>query len=313
MLNLKDVTEVDDPVEITVSRSTGGVIKKVQSFASAYNTLLNGLKAKTEYNATEKKMGILSRDVTATFMKSQMRNPFSGIIDGFVDTIDDFVQASDIGITFNGSGEMEVDVEVFGDAINENYFDVFELLGATKSGNSTNADAIDFYAASDKYTTAGTYEVEVDLIDIEDATRIDEVRIRLTGETEWRTEGITWDGNGIVTVKNTDEPYNPEHLLQLEVNLNKPPDVTYDATVYVKQGMAGALEDLLATALDTDGQLDKSKLIIEEKIESMTKRIDAEERRLNNVETRLITKYARLERTLAMLQQQQGAVSVMPM
>jgi len=41
----------------------------------------------------------------------------------------------------------------------------------------------------------------------------------------------------------------------------------------------------------------------------MERRIENEEARLTKVETRLIARYARLERTLTMMQQQMGAVS----
>ena len=122
--------------------------------ANKFNTLMTELEKQTEYNAETKQMGILSNDIAISFIKQQARNLFIGILDGFVDTRDDFIQASDIGITFDGAGMMEFDKDVFNDAVNKNYADVLEVLGATKSGNSTSS-IVQFHDASDKYTTAG--------------------------------------------------------------------------------------------------------------------------------------------------------------
>ena len=309
-LSLKEITEVDDPVVITVSRSTGAVVGKMQTLANAYNALLSELKSKTEYNAAEKKMGILSSDVAALFMKSQIRNPFFGIIEGFLDTEDSFVQAADIGISFDGSGEMEIDAEVFGNAINEDYFGVLELLGATKSGNST-SDTIKFYDASDKYTEAGTYDIEVTVEDLGEGNVIKSARMKLSTSSQWST--ATWSGNLVTGNTTFDDdgsgPLYPESGLQVTVDLSDAGD-PITATVRVKQGMAGIMEDLLDSALESDGQIDRSVDILEDKIESMQSRITAEENRLNNVETRLIQKYARLEKTLALMQQQMGAISM---
>lgn len=304
-LNLHDVTEVSDPIEITINRNTAYVRQKIQTMVTAYNALITELKSKTEYDAETKKMGILSNDIAVSFIKTQARDPFIGIVDGFVDTIDSFVQAFDIGISIDGAGMMEFDQDDFNDAINEDFMDVLELLGATKSGNSSST-IVQFYNASDKYTTAGTYDIEVDIV----SNAITGVRIKLSSESTWRT--APWPDNFVTGNSDFDDngdPLYPENGLQFTVDPNQP-DETYEATIYVKQGMAGALKDLLDQILEADGRLDISKDILDDKITAMERRIENEENRLNDVETRLIEKYARLERILATLQQQMSAVSV---
>lgn len=304
-LNLQDVTEAETPIKITISRNTGSVSKKIQTMVTAYNALIAELKTKTEYDAEAKKMGILSKDIAISFIKTQTRDPFIGIADGFVDTIDDFVWASDIGLSIDGTGMMEFDTDEFNDAINDNFDAVLELLGATKSGNSSDT-MIQFYGASDKYTTAGTYDIEVDI----ESNAITGVRIKLSSESTWRT--APWPDNFVTGNSDFDDngdPLYPENGLQFTVDPNQP-DETYEATINVKQGMAGALEDLLDEILETDGRLDISKDILDDRITAMDRRIENEENRLNNEEKRLIAKYARLEKTLAMMQQQMGAVSM---
>ena len=305
-LNLHDVTEVDTPIKITINRNTGSVSKKIQTMVTAYNDLITELKSKTEYDTEAKKMGILSNDIAVSFIKFQTRDPFIGIADGFVDTIDSFVQASDIGLSIDGAGMMEFDTDEFNDAINDDFDDVLELLGATKSGNSSST-IIQFYNANDKYTTAGTYDVEVDIA----SNTITDVRIKLSSESTWR-DNATWPNNLVSGNSDFDDdgnPLYPENGLQLTVDPNQS-DGTYTATINVKQGMAGALEDLLDKVLKADGRLDISKEILDDKVTAIARRIENEENRLNNVETRLIQKYARLEKTLAMMQRQMAAVSI---
>ncbi|GAG68340.1 unnamed protein product, partial [marine sediment metagenome] len=193
--------------------------------------------------------------------------------------------------------------------MNDNFMDVLEIIGATKSGNSSST-VLQFYNASDKYTIAGTYEVEVDI----SSNAIDAVRIRLSGASEWNA-GATWTGAGLITanstfLEDTNDPAYPEHSLQLSVDLTQA-DGTYTATVNVKQGVAGALKDLLEEVLEADGRLDTSVGILDDKIIAMDRRIENEEDRLNSVETRLIEKYARLEKTLALMQQQMAAASML--
>jgi flagellar capping protein FliD len=202
---------------------------------------------------------------------------------------------------------MEFDTDVFNDAINEDFTDVLELLGATKTGNSSST-MIQFYGASDKYTTAGTYEIEVDIA----SNAITDVRIRLLGESTWRDDAA-WPDNLVTGNSDFDDdgnPLYPENGLQFTVDPVQD-DGTYTATINVKQGMAGALEDLLDEILEADGQLDISKGILDDRITVMARRIENEENRLNDVETRLIAKYARLEKTLAMMQKQMAAVSML--
>lgn len=312
-LNLVAVSEKDDDgnpiaVQITISRNTGGVSNNIDKMVAAYNDLISELKTQTEYDPTTKKMGLLSRDVAASYMKSEVSSPLIGVIKGFVNTVDSFVQSSDIGITMKGDGTLEFDKTKFSDAVTKDFDGVLEALGATKSGNST-SNIIGFYGASKEYTRAGTYEVKVAIAD----HKITSVKIRMSGETEWRDNPVGKDGNFITgnsTFDTKGQPIYPENGLQLNVDLSQA-DGAYDATIHVKQGIMGGLDDILKKAMDTDGQLDMSKKILDDKSAAMQKTIDNEQTRLKGVQQRLTDKYARLEKTLTMLQQQQGAVTAM--
>ncbi len=259
-LNLYDVSEYDETeqeytsIKVTLTRNTALVRTRVQSMVNAYNKLMTYLRTNTEYNAETKKMGILSTDIAVSLIKSQIRDPFIGVLDGFTGALDTFIQASDIGITVDGHGMLEFDTGDLDAAIGENYMDVLYLLGATATGNSSNT-TIDFYNASDIYTTAGTYHVQVEIIERDGSNVIDSAQVKLSSESVYRD--MTVDGNlitGDSTFDSGGNPIYPENALQLTVDLTS--TGTFTATIHVKQGMAGVLEDYVDTIMEADGRIE---------------------------------------------------------
>jgi flagellar hook-associated protein 2 len=310
-LGLNDVTPENNPVKVTVNRNTSSISKKIQTLVAAYNDLVSELKTKTEYNTETKQLGLLNRNVAATSLKTQNKTPFTTIAKGFLESVDHFVQAGDIGLTLDGAGKLKFDTEKFDNALNENYKGVLDLLGAAKSGSSSSTD-VHFYNASTKYTTAGIYHVK---IVIDENNQITSAKIKLSTETEYR-DADSWDDN-IVSFNSSfngkGNPANPEHSLQLSVDLAQG---TYGTDqnpiiVRVKQGIFGSLEETLNTLLKTDGQMDISNEAIDTKVSQMKSKIEKEEARLKKVEARLTQKYARLEKILTSMQQQMASVGSM--
>lgn len=306
-LNLHDVTETDTSIEITVQRNTQAITKKITNMMTAYNELTSYLKQQTEYNNETKEMGILSTNFGISFIKSQIRNPFFGIAGGFDNDTDSFLQASDIGLTVDHNGVMELDQSELKDAINENFMDVIYLLGAAGIGDS-DSNTIDFYGSSKTYTTGGTYDVDITI----SGGTVTIALIKLSSESTWRN--AIWSGNGSLisgdsTFDNNGDPLYPENSLQLTVDLST--DGNFTATVRVKQGVAGALEDTLQEIIEADGRLDVGVDFIENRITALESRIRGEESRLEDEEDRLVAKFARMERTLIALQQQMSAVTIL--
>jgi flagellar hook-associated protein 2 len=313
-LILQDVNKMDDadqpiPVVITLTRDIAGITGKVQSMVTAYNTLMTFLKEKTEYNAETREMGLLSRSITIPFLKTQLREPFVGTATGFNDD-DLYTEAREIGITIDGNRMLKLDTTVLKDALNTNqgFTAVVELLGAVATGSATSGGTINFYSASSKYTTAGTYDVEVTISNPGSGNVIESARIRLSGGT-WHD--ATVEGNIITADSTFDDsgsgPLYPENGLQLAVDLSA--TGTFTDTVRVKKGFAGELEDMLDDVLRTDGRLEVSEDINADKIDRMEEIIAKEEARLEKIRNRLIERFARLERTLTALNQQMIAIS----
>lgn len=309
-LNLQDVTETDSPVKVTVSRNVTTISKSIQTMVAAYNDLISTLKTDTEYDSDTKAMGILSTDVAATFLKTQAKSPFTSVAKGFIESMDDFIQADDLGLSLEGDGTLSFDTDTFNSAINENYKAVLEMLGAAKSGESSST-AVEVYSTSEKYTTAGIYNVK---IEVNAANEIVSAKIKLADETEYR-DAASWDGNIIYFDNsfNDGKPVNPENSLQLKVDLTEGTYGTDEnpVVVRIKQGIFGTLEDTLNNMLKTNGQVDLSSNALDTKMTQMNAKIDREQTRLDKVEERLTQKYARLEKTLTNMQSQMTAVSSM--
>ncbi|MHC5073840.1 MAG: flagellar filament capping protein FliD, partial [Planctomycetota bacterium] len=138
-------------------------------------------------------------------------------------------------------------------------------------------------------------------------------KIKLTTETEWR-DITPDDGAGVLrgdsTFDENGNPVYPENSLVLTVDTSVG-DGTYTATVSVKQGVVGALEDILEEVLGSDGQINTSVDSTKSRIEELENRIRNEEDRLEDVEERLVARYARLEKMLTEMQQQMNAVNML--
>jgi flagellar capping protein FliD len=99
----------------------------------------------------------------------------------------------------------------------------------------------------------------------------------------------------------------PENALQLSVDLSQ--DGTFTATVRVKQGFTGAIEDALDKMLKvTTGSIQIDQKHVDNQIEYLQDKIEDEEYRLTKREERLIAQFSRLEKNLALIQQQMNAL-----
>jgi len=273
----------------------------------AYNAAVAHIKEKTGYNDVLKTAGVLMGDYIVSTIKTQLRTPLIAQTSGFVEDIDTHLMPGHIGLELDRDGILSLDTNVFDEAIAQDYMGVLAIIGADKTGSS-DSNTIEFYGASSNYTTAGTYDVEVTVI----SGVIDGARIKLSTESTYRD--ATYSGNIVTGDSSFDangDPVYPENGLQLGVNLSQ--DGTFTATVRVKQGFAGAIEDALDRMLKvTTGSIQIDQEYVADTIEDLREKIELEEYRLTQREARLVDRYARLERTLALLQSQMAALGFGP-
>jgi flagellar hook-associated protein 2 len=301
-LHLHDTTD-ENGEDITLTRDIQAVKDKMNAMVEAYNLAVTFIQEKTDYNESLKTAGSLMADYTVSSIRYQILSPLISQTSGFVEDIDTFLMPGQIGLELDKDGLLSLDMNVFDEAISEDYVGVLAIIGADKTGSS-DSNTIEFYSASSNYTTAGTYDVEV----VVSGGEITSARIKLSSESTYRD--ASYSGNIITGESSFDDngdPVNPENALQLSVDLTQ--DGTFTAAVRAKQGFTGAMEDALDRMLKaTTGSIKIDTEHVKDQIEDLEERIELEEYRLNKREERLVARFARLEKTLAILQSQMSAL-----
>ncbi len=289
-------------VQVNLTRDIESVKEKLNALVSGYNAAVVCIREKTGYNDVLKTAGVLMGDYVVSAIRSQLSTPLIAQTSGFIEDIDSFLTPAQIGLELDRDGFLSLDTADFEKAIAEDYTAVLALIGADKTGTS-NSNTIEFYGASADYTTAGTYNVEVTV----SGGAITSARIKLSTESAYRN--ASYSGNVVTGNSSFDEngdPLYPENGLQLSVDLSQ--DGTFTATVRVKQGFAGAVEDALDRMLNaTTGSMQIDQEHVSDIIKQLQDKILVEENRLVTVEARLVARFARLERTLALIQMQMNA------
>ena len=303
-LHLHDTSD-ESGEQITLTRDIESVKTKLNSFVQAYNLAMTFIKENTSYDENTKVAGILMGDYTVTSIKSDIRTPLIVQTNGFIEDIDSFLMPGQIGLELDRDGVLSLNTNAFDEAIAEDYMSVLSLIGADKTGSSS-SNTIEYYSASSNYTTAGSYDVEVTV----SAGTITSARIKLADESTYRD--MTVSGNiitGASTFDDNGDPTYPENGLQLSVDLDH--DGTFSATVRIKQGFTGALNDTLDKILKaTSGSIQIDQEHIEDQIDALEDRIELEQYRLEKKEKDLNARFARLERTLTLLQNQMSALGL---
>jgi len=301
-LHLHDTTD-ETGEEITLTRDIKSVKDKLTSMVNAYNLAVTYIQEKTGYNDTLKTSGILMGDYVVSTIRSQIRTPLIAQTSGFIEDTDNFLMPGQIGLEIDRDGLLNLNTNVLDEALAEDYMAVLALIGADKTGSS-NSNTIQFYNASSNYTTAGNYDVEV----VVSGGAITSARMKLSTESTWRD--AAYSGNivtGNSTFDDSGDSVYPENALQLSIDLSQ--DNTFTATVRVKQGFTGAIEDALDNMLKaTSGSVQIDQEHVDDQIEGLQDKIETEEYRLTIRENRLIARFARLERTLALIQNQMAAL-----
>ena len=289
--------------QINLTRDIESVKDKLNSMVDAYNAAVLYIKEKTAYNEETETAGVLMGDYVVSTISSQLYSPLITQTSGFIIDIDSFLMAGQIGLELDSDGVLSLDATAFDEAIAEDYTGVLALIGADKTGSS-NSNTIEFYGASSNYTTAGAYDVEV----VVSGGTITSARIKLSTESTYRN--MTINGNivtGDSSFDDNGDPVYAENGLQLSIDTSQ--NDTFGATVRVKQGFTGAMEDALDRMLKvTTGLIQIDQEHAEDTIEQLQEKIELEEYRLDRRETRLIARFAVLERTLALLQYQMAAL-----
>jgi flagellar hook-associated protein 2 len=296
-LHLHAPTEAGETVRISINRDTEGLKAKVNAFVQAYNSATDYIQEQTAYDEATGEAGILMGEYTTSYVRHQMRLPIIEAVPGFLDGTDPYTLAGEIGLSIDRYGTLELDEEVFDDALADDYLGLLNLVGADRTGTS-DSENLRFYGATSG-TEPGTYDVRATF----DAGTLVSAEIKADDEGDDAWRAATIDGNTIVG-----DDDHPEAGLRITADYSG--TGTVEAEVRLRQGVAGRMYDVLDDLLDPlDGALANVNERCTNTLDTIQDNIERQEDRLAAMEARLLRQFARLESTLARIQAQQSALS----
>ena len=131
-LTLKSAPAVpDNEATLTVSRDTGAVISKINSFVSAYNKVLDLFDAYQSYDPNTEAAGVLLGDATTNSIRNSLDNRVTDMVSG----VESFDRLADLGIAIDDEGRLEVDSEVLNSALDDHFDDVLRFFTQTTEGS----------------------------------------------------------------------------------------------------------------------------------------------------------------------------------
>jgi flagellar hook-associated protein 2 len=129
-LNLKAADPLQ-PVTVAVERSDELFTTRLNEFIEAYNGLVDSLKSLQSYDPSTKKSGDLFGDSTTRRVQSEMQSLVSNSVPGLAAGLS---RMTDLGVSTNADGKLELDASVFNAKLKDNYDDVVKFFTKTDAG-----------------------------------------------------------------------------------------------------------------------------------------------------------------------------------
>jgi flagellar hook-associated protein 2 len=272
---------------LSLNRKDNNITQALKALPDLYNALVDTVDKYTGYDEETGKGAALQGSLTINSTLQQIRSAIVSRAPGFDGQLDALALPAQLGYSFDKEGKLSLDSGTLDEALSENFTELLHVVGANNRGVST-SDFVQFDSAMDA-TQPGAYEIEIEWAADQTITA---ARIRLEGETEWRSMLVS--GNTL-----TGGSSSPEEGLSLTA-VYPGSAGTHTAGVRIQKGFGAELADRLDEMLDaTNGSIATQKQYIESSIKRLDSRIEFQETRLETREKHLRAKYARLEATLA--------------
>ena len=147
-------TNAGSPTTLTVARDSASVVSAVNKFVSAYNAIAKTLSDASAYDANSKSAAILNGDSSIRGAQNQLRGLLSSAIGGGYGA---YSRLSDIGVTMQKNGTLELNTAKLTTALETNFNDVAGLFAAAGKAS----DSLVSYTTSTAATKAGAYSLNV--------------------------------------------------------------------------------------------------------------------------------------------------------
>jgi len=114
----------DNASTLSITRNTGTASQAIQSFVTKFNSVLDFIATQQNYNAATGEAGLLMGDATTNTIRNNLKSLATGSISngGAIDNL------TDLGISFNEDGRLELDSDQLNEALNNNFEDVIQFF-----------------------------------------------------------------------------------------------------------------------------------------------------------------------------------------
>jgi flagellar hook-associated protein 2 len=281
--------DADTTVDITVSNDTTAVKGKIQAFVNAYNALMSEVAADSSYDEENEVAAPLLGDGNL----ASLRGDFSTIIATQIPGLPDdalLFSLAHIGIKSTTNGLLAIDDSALTDALDENFDDVVDLFCESFTSN----DSKIFFQSRNEMTQGGVYSVSLayDADGNITSAQIDGVDATIDGIFIVGAEGTSAEG------------------LRLGFTYPGTGAGSVDTTVRLGLGAAAQMGGQCILSTDSEiGEIHFAQDGLTDSIETIDRRIEMWEMRLERTEEQLRRQFAQLEVILGQLQNQSRYLS----
>jgi len=304
-LNLQEA-DPTSVLQVTVATDTAAIKENALSFIEQVNIVRAHIQALTEVDE-EGEGSILTGNYGIDIIAQKLKNITAEMGQGFThydeNTLlgDTYTALSQIGILTDAQegsttyGLLKLDDEVFDKALKDNPQAVAELFSANNIGTSQSPD-FTYQSMIDGTTRPGLYDVQIvsDGSSITSAT-INGVAAKISG---WQITALEGEATG------------------MSVRLDNHGAGTYDGTVSIKQGKSGEMIDELTELTKPfneftyeGGPLAVLQNNYKDIMDSIDKKIEFENTRINRMERNLKLQFSRLDALLGQYELRQGQLT----
>lgn len=165
-ITLKAVNEPDETSQITVGYNKAAARTSIESFAKAYNAVIDAVNNVASYDAQKKAGGPLFGDAGVRNLVYQIRRELTSAIPGVSASFD---MLAEIGVTAQLDGKLSVDGNVLDEAFNADFDAVGKLFAAEETGLAVKLGALlEPYLSTDGIFDARSASLRTFIDDIND-------------------------------------------------------------------------------------------------------------------------------------------------
>jgi flagellar hook-associated protein 2 len=297
--------KTEGEVTITTATDTDAVKANIQAFVEDMNTVRTLIQELTAVDTSSETASVLTGNYGVQLVDSRLKDVIASIGVGFDYTDDTYSVLSQLGIstdTDDGStteGLLIIDDDTLDEILASNADAVAKLFSSEyDASTSTSAFALSSYV--DGLTECGTYDVSYSTDASGNVT---------SASINGHTAMISVASNGTTTLTGA---YGYDEQGIVIKCIDKTANSTITGTVSLKQGKVGELIDVLDDLTDSnDGVLNIIDDNYDDIVDMIDDKIVFEQTRIANYESRLRTRFAKVDSMLSTLSDQQSAVTSM--